>query len=463
MLDNMDKKKKRKLIVGVIVALFVVTLGSGAIRFGGDELDIIRPLFDYATGTYTMSVSRVSVPLESGDTVDVLVNDEVSITVQVHWDSTRNHPQQIQCKIIDSYYGIFYQDIAWDDIDNNDDYFWTFDLKDLPTGNYVYHFEFVGYYPDAETATSIYDGQSFYFNIDKTAEQIPDEPSIWDEPDDFEMVDTSSRTLIWEYQYGSSGTITLSMDGDVEDTTTFTGRSSSQFYRYTFNPESQAIGDYVFKFSLDPDYTGHSTLESSVTVTVITHSVIDGIPSDLDGVAIRLDGQLSTIGWDISHQWIEDKDAVPSDVYGLPKTGNLRVVVVGELGDSYSITAFTGVRMILRNPTISDISLDLVLETEITSPFGVFMFGFTLTTWYEVNVDLDSLEAGEYECEILCEHGGAWYRVSEFTLAVNVFPVGWLIGNIGLIVLVMVSSVVVVKVLREGKGWWGFQGKYGRE
>lgn len=461
MLDNMDKGKKKKLVVGVIVALFLVSLGSGAIRLGGDELDINRPLLDYSTPTYTVSVLGIPSTLESGDTVSVLLNDLISIDVKVHWTSTRNNPSQIQCKMIDSFYGIFYQDVAWDSVDGNDDYHWNFDLRDLPTGNYAYHFEFIGYYPDQETATSIYSDQSFYFNIDKSAEQIPDAPSIWSEPDNFEMNDETSKQLVWEYQYGTAGTITVSVDDIVDDTHDFNGMTAGQIYRYTYTPTS--IGTHTLKFALDPDYAGHSTIFSTVIVTVVSvedYNLIEGIPNAVDGVAIRMDGQLSVIGWAVSHQWLEDSDEVPADVRNLPKSGNLRITLVGELGGSYTMTSFDNVKMIIKN---SGTEQTFDFELQVAVPLiSIIIFGVTLESWFEVNIDLAEFEAGEYECEIRCAYSGALYRVSTFTITVNTFPTGWLVANAGFIVLVMVCSIVIVKVIREGRGWFLFAGKYGK-
>ena len=90
------------------------------------------------------------------------------------------------------------------------------------------------------------------------------------------------------------------------------------------------------------------------------------------------------------------------------------------------------------------------------------MFGFGLETWFEVNIDLEELAAGEYECEIRCEYSGALYKVSTFNIAVRTFPTAWLATNIGIIALISVGSIITIKILREGKGWWGFQGKYGK-
>lgn len=425
--------KNRKVIGFLLIAAFVVTL-STAIRLGTDELDIVRPLFDNATGTYTVSVLGVPHTLESGETVSVLLNDLISINVHVQWTSTRNRPPQIQCKIMDSFYGIFYQDIAWSDVDSDDNYYWNFDLKDLPTGNYAYHFEFVGYYPSITAPTSIYDGQSFYFNIDKYAEQIPDAPSIIEEPADFDMIDDFSSELVWQYQYKDAGTISLSLDGVVQDTVASIESSAQQVYRWTFNPTEN--GDYVVKFELDPTHDGHATVESIVNVHVVSYEdyhLIEGLPSGVT-CNIAVQGTISMLGLPANNVW----DAANVAPVIAPLDGSMILTL--------HTASFTAAKLVIISPDGTSEELDLRKA---------------LLTWWN-EIDLTTYEAGEYTFEVRCEHSGAWYRISTFTIAVRTIPYSFIVLGIGIFAALSIASVVLIKVLREATGWWGFKGKYNK-
>ncbi|MFW9890061.1 MAG: hypothetical protein ACFFER_17905, partial [Candidatus Thorarchaeota archaeon] len=77
---SMSKRRKRLLVISLVL-LSIIVIAPYA--FNADELNITRPLFDHATGTYQVMVAGTPHILEEGDIITVLINELVSLRVTV--------------------------------------------------------------------------------------------------------------------------------------------------------------------------------------------------------------------------------------------------------------------------------------------------------------------------------------------------------------------------------------------
>jgi len=451
-ISNMEKGKKKKLIVGVIVALFIVTLGPVAIRFGANE-GLDKDIFDFGTPNYQINTLGVLTPLT---TDSVVYADTSSIKLTFTWGYSTTAPTADDFHLI-------LRTSVWDNIEDvyssksGNVYTFNFDLENTYTGTNTYYLTFYA------ATDFFYIGDSFSFQITKYTPQQVDAPTWIETPDDIADAPVGyTKDLTWKFKYTEKCTVTLEQDGIEIDSRVYEKTWASVYTQdYTYPFVSTEEGNYIFKLTVDPEGLLPLAISDDVNVGTITwedYTLIDGAPDGMTNVSVIMDGTMSLIGWSTHNEWLIG-NAAPIDVYDVPKQGNLNIKLMFQLA-GVSMDTLGNTKVVIFN------SANERTEYPMTSQFEVkYFFGFTYNSWKQVVINLDDFVAGEYRCEIrtVSDANNQIYKIATFNLSVNTLPVGWIVSNAGLIAIIGVVSIVTVKLLREGKGWWGFQGKYGNK
>ena len=420
-IPKIKKKHKKPLYIGILIFALVFT--SGALLFQGEE-SLIRDIALYSDIEYTVKPSGVE--LESGDLLQAQVHD---VEVKLTWTSTSSNPHILRCTLK----GVEYAEGAWVTETTGKVYTWTFRLDTIPVGTFNCHFEFTGYFPDASAPERIYMGDSFNFQINNLIE-VTEDPDITTKVDDMTIGDEMTQRLTWRYNYASSSTLTLHKNGVLVRTQAGIDSITDQVFQEVIGPLDP--GTYTYVFSINPGGITIPTTDTAIITVVpqLDFETEGGLPSTVE-CNVEVTGTISTIGLPSTQIW-NARSTAP----GLtPLQGIMKVVL--HCGGAFS-----------------DADLFVYLNGEHVDTIQMNKF---LLIWW-VDIDLDSMEAGEYTFEARCHHDGTDldYKVTSFVMAVRVFPTAWVLSGVIILTLVSVGMIFLIIIVREVKGWWGFQGKY---
>lgn len=442
-LPKLDKRKKKFLLGGLIVAALFVT-SSYMLSPEGD-----RDIFAFGTPNYQINTLGSLTPLTTDSVVNSIASD---LKISFTWGVDGTPPSA----------GDFHAILRTSVLDNIEDvystrsgntYTFNFGLLNAHAGTFTYYLTFY-----AVGGSFFYSGNSFTFQVSNLV-QVIDPPTFVSTPDDVgEAVVDYAYTLSWKFKYTESCDVTLEQDGVVKDTRAFAGSSFTQDYSYVFTPPTD--GDWIFRFTLDPTSTVHSSLVDEVVFGAITfedYTMIDEIPGGLENVGVVMDGTLPNFGLALHHEWLIGT-IVPPDVHAYPKQGDLSIKLAFTLA-GVSIDILGDTKVVMFNSAGERLEFPMTTQFTLTTWFGI-----SFSSWKEVVIDLDAIPAGEYACEVrtVSPANNVIYRIATFNLSVNTFPIGFVVTYGGIILLISAVSIISIRVLREAKGWWGFQGKYNK-
>lgn len=448
---NILKKKNRKklFIVGLLILAFVF---SSPYMFGTEDT---RNIFDYGSVSYQIVPLITGNPsgLSSGDTVYANTH---SVKVTFTWTSSSMEPDEYDFHAL---LALSIWDIAEDvySVKSGKIYTFEFDLTKCHAGTFGYYIQL--YATGGADDQWFYSGKGISFNVVNLVETT-DLPEFIELPEDIDSQPVGyAYTLKWKFKYDASATLTLQQDGVVIDTETFDGSPFTSDYFYVFNPAVE--GDWRFRFTLTPDNWLHAPIWDEMDIGFITwedYTINDGVPEGFENTGVTLDGTMVLIPLPLHQEWLLSDDA-PADVRAYSRTGDMTIRLVAQetlLGLWDTILGDTKIVMFHTDGE----RLEFPMHTE--TGVGLNIFGLKYTSWKEVVINLNAIPAGEYYCEIRAIHGGNLYNISAFELAVNIQPWNFLAIGTGTLLMLAVSGVVMIIVARQVKGWWHYQGKYGR-
>lgn len=421
------KGRNKKIMVASII--FMAFFFSSPYLLSTEDT---KSIFDYGAVLYQTHTLGTYATFKAGDTINSLLSD---IKITFTWNTAIvSAPEERDFHVI-LWNGWANQVEDVYSTKSGNVFTFNFGLLNAFTGTNDYYFTLYATRDLNEYKSAYYQGNSFGFKISNIL-QITDAPSWIEVPADIpEAVIGFPESLSWKFKYSAACSGSLYQDDVLIDSRDFAaGNVFTQEYSYTYNPTVER--NYVFKFTLTPETT-HSAISDSMNVGVISFEefgITDGMPPNT-ACSIDIKGTIAMIGLEAHNVWNASSDA-PTIV---PLDGKLYITL--------HTWNYDGAKIVLTSSS-DGTTEEIVLR-------------HALGTWWN-EVDLGSYADGEYQVEVLVNALGSWWRISTFSISVRTIPYSFLLTILVFVGVFSIGSVFVLKMLREAKGWWSFQGNYNK-